>query len=69
MKRYIVKLIEPYNNNTYHELRDLGADVIWISKLLPKMIAVESGTDLFVLRSSELIEDIYEESIGSFNTK
>jgi hypothetical protein len=66
MKEYILTLKEGYSDQVQVDLRAFGAEVIWVSKGLPNLIAVESEKSIEELRELLLVKSVTENIEGEF---
>jgi hypothetical protein len=66
LKEYIITLKENYSEQVHIDLNAIGVEVIWVSKLMPHLIAVESNKSIEELRECWLVEGISENIEGEF---
>jgi hypothetical protein len=59
MSEYFVTLKEWYSNQVYHDLKNFGVEVIWVSQALPYLIAIKT------YRTEEELEKLcFVEEVG-----
>jgi hypothetical protein len=56
--QFILTLKEAYNNEKYHQLKENGYEVIYVSNILPEMIGVEK--EVGSVKELEALDFVYE---------
>jgi hypothetical protein len=65
MNEYIVTLKEWYSNQVFHDLKDFGVEVIWVSQALPHIIAVRTNKTIEEIQKLYYVEDVWESVNGT----
>jgi hypothetical protein len=65
MNEYIVTLKEWYSNQVFHDLKDFGVEVIWVSQALPHIIAVKTNKTDKELEKLCFVEEVNKVTHGT----
>lgn len=65
MKKYIIRLFDPFTEEMRNELQEQGIGVVFHDAILPDLIIVESGQSLAKLRANALFKKVSKERIGT----
>lgn len=67
MKCYFLDLTKNFNDEIEFKLKEFGAKIIWVSNIMPKLIAIDTDKSVKEIKELNFVEDAEEERIGTFN--